>query len=148
MKKHITAVNDAGNPVCVLPTCFNVPAVVSFAVRQYRYVGCFRDNSTKRAIRYIRPTFRRESALSRCASFATSYGYRAFGVQSGKEKGYCFIASDAHLTYEVYGQVNDNECKDGLGEYSKLNSIYLLGRWTLMLYRMDTRVETPFALKY
>ena len=102
----------------------------SFAVyAHYRHVGCFRDNATTRAIGSNRPLFNNATAIADCAAFAVAMPAHAFGVQMGNsDKGTCFVKTDAHETYERYGQLNDKDCIRGRGG-SYRNSVYLLGTW-------------------
>ena len=106
---------------------------------EYESAGCFKDDSSERAIESVdgkyHPDFpsssllvndykTRTKAVQKCAVFAKLQGYKTFGIQDG---GMCVTSASAHKTYNKYGESRD--CKsDGKG-----------GLWANQVYRFSER---------
>ena len=91
-----------------------------YFVVDYTYVGCFKDNSTRRVMpsligRYIAPG----TEIASCANRARALGYKVFGIQNGTD---CWSGAKAHRTYAKYKY--HTNCKHGKGGLSS-NAVYL-----------------------
>lgn len=77
--------------------------VFKWFVDSYIHLGCFADGLERAIPACVVPTSRFwELIVSKCATDAMEYGYRVFAVQYS---GLCCSGPDAHLRYNIYGEV-------------------------------------------
>ena len=102
-------------------------SILVISLVEYRYVGCFKDNGTDRAIPSLEGscslldgnTWNRVDAVDKCHRCAESKGFSMFALQNGGEcKGDYYPG-----TYDKHGE--SEVCNDGKGG-AWANDVYVM----------------------